>query len=474
VLLGMLLLIVTSCNDFLDVNVNPNAPDPDAVSENVVLGGVLSRHAYQVIGNWPARFSVKWLQQIAWNGVPPTWDNYDVLESNTNAAWQFSYANVIKNAMELDRIAAERGNYAFSGVAKVIIAWNLSILTDLFGDIPYTEAFNPETGTTPAYDSQEDVYEAIFDWLEAAIEDFGRPSPVLPGAAFDMVYRGNVAQWERLAYTLMARYHMRLSSAPGNSATARAQAALDALANGFTGNADNAVYPFVDAPGSENPWHQYAIKGNWDTRDQMSATLINMLQDLNDPRLPVIARPIVSALPDSVVYVGHVNGTDGLGGDNVSRIGNFFSDADADLIMVQYAEAKFIEAEATLILNGAASADPIYRDAVRANLALLEVDDVAAIVYVASLPDLTEDNALEEIMTQKYIANFLNPEVYNDWRRTRYPVLEPVSHMPRVDLIPVRYPYPLSEWQNNESNVQATGVLRGYPSMTFQVWWDPN
>jgi hypothetical protein len=472
ILMSMVLLITVSCDDYLDVNVNPNVPS--GVPENIILSGVLSRHSYLVIGNWPARHPAKWLQQIAWNGVPPTWDNYDVTESDANAAWLYSYADVIKNAMELNRMASERGNYAYAGIAKTIIAWNFSILTDLFGDIPYTDALDPASHMSPSYDSQEDIYIAIFQWLDEAIEDFDRPSPLRP-VAFDLLYGGDMERWKRLAYTLKARYHLRLSGAPGNSPNARAQQALDVLANGFTSNNDNAKFAYSTEPGAENPWHQFAILGNWDDRDQMAHNYIELLKSLNDPRLPIQARPVESSLPDSIVYIGHRNGEDGIGSSNVSRIGHFYSDADADLTLLHFAEAKFIEAEARLILNGAGTADPVYRDAIRAHMDDLGISQDDREAYLNTLPSLAAaDNPLKEIMAQKYIANFLNPEIYNDWRRTRYPELSPVTNAPRIAEIPKRFPYPLSEWQYNASNVSATGIPLGYSSMTFQVWWDQN
>lgn len=470
--ISMVLLFATSCNDYLDVNVNPNVPSE--VPENIILSGVLSRHSYQVIGNWSARHPVKWLQQIAWNGVPPTWDNYRFTESDAGGAWFFSYANVIKNAMELNNIAVERGNFAYAGIAKILIAWNFSILTDLYGDIPYNEALDPASHVTPAYDSQETVYNAIFDWLDEAIEDFDRPSSLSPGV-FDLLYGGDLDRWKKLAYTLKARYHLRLSHAPGNNREARAQLALDALASGFTGNGDNAAFAYSNEPGAENPWHQFAILGNWDDRDQMSHNYIELLKSLDDPRLPIQARPVVSALPDSVAYVGHVNGEDGIGRTNVSRIGNFYSDADAGLTWIHYAEAKFIEAEARLILDGPGAADPIYRDAVRAHMDNLGVEMADRDQYINSLPALTDvENPLRDIMIQKYIANFLNPEVYNDWRRTGFPELTPVTNQPEIPEIPRRFPYPLSEWQFNSANVLATGIPLGFDSMTFRVWWDTN
>lgn len=471
-MISMLLLIFTSCDDFLDVNTDPNVPT--VVPENLILTGVLARHSYQVVGSWPARHGVKWSQQIAWNAaVPPTWDNYDLTEGGSGASWSFGYANIIKNAVELDRVANENGNYAYAGIAKVIIAWNLSVLTDTYGDIPWEEALDPVAHTKPAYQSQQQIYEAVFEYLTAAIEDFQRPSPLVPGA-HDLVYGGNMANWERLAYSLMGRYHMRLSFAPGQNPAQRAQSALTALQNGFTGNDHNAMFRHGTDQGSHNPWHQFAISGDWDDRDRLSYHYVQLLKSLDDPRLPIQARATADTVSDGTFYGGHVNGLPGGGRDTVSQIGEFYSAPDAPLYLFHYPELKFIEAEATFLAQGAVAADPIYREAIGAHMDKLGIDAADRDDYIDALPALTADNGHEQIMIQKYIANFLSPEVWVDWRRTNYPTLIPVTHEARVDEIPRRFPYPIAEWQYNTENVTATGVPLGYDSMKSRVWWDPN
>ncbi len=470
-----MVMFFISCEDYLDVNVNPNAP-ADA-TENLMLSGLLGEFSYRVIGNWPARDPAYWTQQLAWNGVPPSEDNYDMTESDANSAWLYLYTHSMKNARELNERAEERGNYYYAGIAKIIHAWALSIATDLYNDIPYSEAFDPVDTPNPAYDSQEEIYEVVFQYLNDAIADFDRdPGTVTPGPD-DLLYGGDIESWRQMAYTLKARFHMRLTYAPGNSAEDRAQNALNALASGFQGPEYDADFQYENAPGAQNPWWQYTM-GVWDDRDQLSNHYVELLKEMNDPRIHVQMRPIDAEYPDSIAYVGHVNGAEGIGSDNVSRIGEFYNAAGAPLNWISYAEAKFIEAEAVFLTQGAGAADPIYREAVEASMERLDVashayvEDGEVEEYLATLPSLTEvDDPYEAIMVQKYIANFLSHEVYNDWRRTGYPELE-LAVDPVIDMIPRRFPYPLTEWQNNPQNVADTGVPLGFDSMTYRVWWD--
>ncbi len=476
VCIGILSLLLVSCDDFLDVNTDPNSPS--VVPENLQLGGLLGNFSYEIIGNQPARVPALWIQQLAWNGVPPTQDNYQFTESDANNLWAFfGYSDVLKNARDLNSQAETNGNYAYAGISKVITAWTLSILTDLWNDIPLSQAFDP-TNTEPGYDTQEQVYEEIFRLLSAAREDFDRPSPISP-ANDDLLYRGDMEKWRKLTNVLTARFHLRLSKAPGNSAQTRAQNALNAAANGFASNADDANFNYPGTAGMENPWFQFAIDGKWDRRDQLSNHYVELLKSLNDPRLPIQARP-VGEVPTtgSLVevtefeYAGHMNGEDGIGTGNISSIGRFYSNPNAPLTWLSYAELKFIEAEALLLSSGPAAADPVFRDAVRASMDKLGVGASARDDYVATLPALDAANALEQIMIQKYIANFLNPEAYNDWRRNNYPVLTPVTNLAQLTVVPRRFPYPISEYQYNAANVNATGVPVGRNSMAMRVWWD--
>lgn len=488
-LCGAALLVLGAC-DMAEINDNPNSPTE--VSEALQLSGLLGHFSYEVVGNDPARTPSLWMQQLAANATPLTADNYDHKATDVNNLWEFaSYTAVMNNARDLDERATANGNFAYAGIAKTILAFNLGIVTDLWGDVPWSEAFDP-ANTTPAYDAQEQVYDAVVGLLEGAIEDFGRDSPMTPGAD-DLLYGGDMQKWERLAYTLLARYHMHLTNAPGSDAAQRAQQALAALQNGFQSNADDADFQYVDAVGSENPWYQFTIDGKWVVSRQLSAHYVELLKTRQDPRLAVQARqtgavtsagPVAGFTPvpfteehfalDDPTYQGHVNGVQGTSIAGISSIGAFYSAPDAPVTWISYAEAKFIEAEATLITEGATAADPIYRAAIAASMDKLGIDPADRDAYIARRPALSGDGALEEMITEKYIANFLNLETYNDWRRTGYPTLTPVTNRPQTPsgIIPLRYQYPQSELATNGESVEAVGIPPGFAGMEVPVWWD--
>jgi hypothetical protein len=172
-----------------------------------------------------------------------------------------------------------------------------------------------------------------------------------------------------------------------------------------------------------------------------------------------------------IVYRGHKNGAASEVDSTMSQVGHFFSNEDAPLNWASYADAKFLEAEARLIVGGAAAADAPYREAIRANMEKWGVAAGEIDAYLAARPSLTQvANPLEEIITQKYIANYLKVDPWNDWRRTGYPLLEIVEDAV-LPGIPQRIRTPGSELSNNSENVRETGIDIGLDGMVAKVWW---
>jgi hypothetical protein len=219
-----------------------------------------------------------------------------------------------------------------------------------------------------------------------------------------------------------------------------------------------------------------------DLRGQLAASeyMVKLLQSRNDPRLPIMFTPVAyDSVRGTVRYpsrtptwVGHPNGGAPLNDSTVSWIGPYYSAENANLSVVSYADQKFTEAEARLIVSGAAAADAAYREGIRAHLQKLGVATAAITAYVNARPNLaTVANPLEEIITQKYIANFLKVEPWNDWRRTGYPRLPAPVEQAMLPGIPQRIRTPGSELSNNANEVKAVGIPTGLEGMMTKVWW---
>ena len=511
---GASLLILSGCEsltDFEEVNTDPN--NPQSATESLQLSALQTEFAYEVWANEPARTTSLWVRQLAQNTDPPNASTYQYSNVDPNNLWQFFlYTGTIKDAQRLKNQALENGNREFAGVAKIYEAWSWAVLTDLFDDAPYEEAFQANQNPTPAYSSQAVIYENVIGLLSSAIGDLDAGNEQAVSLADgDLVYGGSVEQWKKLANTLLAKYHIRLSEAGGDynfaggSRVDRAQNALAALEEGLASNADNAVFSFPGDGNAENPWYQFTIQGVWVTSQQMSEFHIKLLKNNEDPRLGIQARqvgavdgqfapgtpPSFQRVPfdpsthfdtEDGTYVGHTNGADeGVADQTVSSIGTLFSSPDSPVFLQTYAELKLIEAEAHLIAGSDSEARSALEEGIRASLSqhgvtsLANVDQSFVDNFVSNrltaFDDASGEEAkLEVIITEKYVANFLSYEPYNDWRRTGFP--SGISRVANAEepIIPQRLPYPNSELNNNLDNVPGKGT--GTSALRTDVGWD--
>jgi hypothetical protein len=285
----------------------------------------------------------------------------------------------------------------------------------------------------------------------------------------------------KLAHFLQARAQLRLAYAKGEDKVSRANKALTALTGALASNADDADFVYPGGSGARNPNYTFQ-----DLRTVFVASdyFIQMLKTRADPRLPILFTPIVY---DSIrgagpsrktypaqpgTYVGHLSGSDVFQTDStVSLVGPFFSNENAPLNVVSFSDQKFTEAEARLIVAGAAAADQPYRDAIKANMTKLGVSAAAITAYLNTRPPLASvGNPLQEIITEKYVANFLKTEPWNDWRRTGYPVV-PLVPQAVIPTIPQRIRAPSSELSTNSNQLAATGFPTGEDGMAVKLWW---
>ncbi len=463
ILAGGILLSGAGCKKFLDVNDDPASATK--VSDALLLSGVELNTAFAITGGYPARTSTFWTQQLAYNQAGPDWDSYAVTSSDVNNTWAFDmYPAVLQNLKTLESQANTAGHKHYEAVAKILIAYNLAVTTDVWNDIPYSKAFGGFENLKPSYDSQKDIYAAIGGLLDAAIGLLGEEDNTIVPDSKDLIFSGDIDKWTSFAYFLKARYALRLSYAPDHNKQTQANLALTAIAKAFPDETGNAAFQFATGAGSESPWYQFVQ--NWGSVVS-SSTFINFLKAKNDPRLAVVADTIAGGQ-----YVGRVIGaslTSPAG--SVSDVGNLFNAADQKINLGTYDEQLFIKAEATFLsTEKIETTQPILNAAVEATMKRfgLSPDSANVKAYIATNCKLTAANAYEVIMYEKYISNFESVEAYNDWRRTNFPKLTVVQN-PYLGMttIPRRWLYPASE-NNTNKQPQQPGL------MTDRVWWDNN
>jgi len=466
---------LAGCDSFLDVNENPNAPENANV--DIRLPALIGEFVHSTYYGETQLWGSEWTQQFSYNANTRAYaevHRYELQETDGTSAWNYFYAGPLALAKDIvDDASAEPDAY-YRGIARLFYAWTFAHITDMWGPVPYTESLDP-TIREPKYDEQKVVYQGVHEQLEQAISELSAPVGRRP-ANNDLLFNGDIARWLKLAHHVQARHQLRLAYAPGENATTRAQAALTALQGAFTSNADDADFEYTGGSGARNPLWTFQ-----DLSDLLVASdyMVELLKDRNDPRLPILFTPVVydsasgnRRFPsDGTVYRGHANGGAPVADSTVSWIGPYFSDEDASLNLASYSDQKFTEAEARLIVSGAAAADAPYREGIRANMRKLGVAQADIDAYVAARPALTAvANPLEEIITEKYVANFLKVEPWNDWRRTGYPRLQIVDQA-MLPGIPERVRTPGSELTNNINQVMATGIPTGLEGMSVRVWW---
>lgn len=453
-LVALMAVFTIGCKKFIDVNNDPNSPIE--VSEPLLLSPIEMNIANSLSANLAFAYANHYVQNVALNQPIPNHGTYLLQNTETDDVWTNAYVRCMNNLKQLMTKAEVNGNSKYAGIARILMALALGTTTDLFGDVPYSQSLLGSENFRPTYDKQEDVYKAIQSLLDAGIANINSNAGRSPGND-DFFYKGDMAKWKKLAFTLKARYYMHLTKAPGYTATAQADLALAALANGMTSNADDLKFSFTGSAGEENP-----LYNNFDPVSTLvlSEKLVNTLKNRNDPRLPKLVAPAKA----TGLYTGRPIGSSTLGSLNdYSLPGELFAGPGADFFVVNYSEALFLKAEATLIKSGFAAAQPIYQDGIKSQMTKLGIAAGDVTTYLATRGTLTSGNALQWIIEEKATADYLSIENFVDWRRTGFPVLTAVPNA--LSAIPRRLIYPQSEIIANPQAIQSA-------KLTDKVWWD--
>ena len=181
---------MVSCSDYLDINTDPNQPEAPG-DLDLLLADVTATTSYNLVGggNW-TRFAAQWIQHIANNADAPTVATYRFNTSSCNNEWSFSsYAGVLINCKKIIELGEVDSQLHHMGVAQILMAHNYALLTDWWGDIPFSEALLREENSKPIFDDQESVYMAIQNLLDDGIANLQKESPVAPGGGDFLLWR---------------------------------------------------------------------------------------------------------------------------------------------------------------------------------------------------------------------------------------------------------------------------------------------
>ncbi|TLV02082.1 SusD/RagB family nutrient-binding outer membrane lipoprotein [Dyadobacter luticola] len=498
--LATMCLWLSACGDLTEINKNPNSPEN--VSSNYVLTYSLVNSGKLVFNLGKNSSKIAAAMQYMQAGT-----NEGAAETNQYAWTQESWAgyyDILRNVQIIYDNGVRDDNKFFQGIGLTMKSMVFGLLTDLYGDIPYSEALQASNGQFfPKYDAQADVYKGIMTDLKTAdglLQNLSAKDAV--SATSDVMYKGDVTKWRKFANSLRLRYALRLADKKAEMAALGINLETEfkeASANAFTSKSDDASIAFLgtNSDNSQPGGPLASATFNWLTKP--AKPLVDKLIQLNDPRLQRWANPVkrkwdatvktettksytnlfgetysvvyvpaVASSADTSLYVGLPVGlpiTQGIvynKGNDVSVYPNeqnpyisfihdrYRKNIDPYVAMnfMNYPEVEFILAEAALLGGfGATDAEVHYKKAVQASM-----DKEGALTaatfnfenYYAQpgVSYASATNKQERILEQKWISSWFSIQSWFDWRRTGFPALKtgPVAQFGPA--LPIRYMYP--------------------------------
>tara|TARA_R110002051_G_scaffold319116_1_gene402685 strand:- start:9435 stop:10967 length:1533 start_codon:yes stop_codon:yes gene_type:complete len=381
-----------------------------------------------------------------------------------------------------------------NAIARVMRVYIFQYLTDLYGDIPYSEAVQPseEVIAQPKYDTQESIYKDMLNELKEAAGDLDENSTDNFGSA-DLIYAGDIIKWKKLANSLRLRLALRVRYVDPSLASTEIS---DVLTSDFI--QDNSENAFVttsdDFESNQNSLYNEIVFNNGAINGYMGKAIIDILNEGEDPRRPIMATPTPRSVAlaesqDDPSLLNYRGRPIGLLGENefamyqdsvLSKVGVKYRQPIVDLYVMDYSEVCFALAESKSILGlGQTDADTWYKRGVRANMELHGVDNAEIDEFmldpIATLQGNAEEQ-LEQIIRQKSVALFPNIyEAFAEWRRTGYPKILIGSMVGDTDgQIPRRLTYPFAEANFNSFNYEEASDRIGGDGLLTKVWWDAN
>lgn len=470
----VLVFIATACTDqFEEINKNPNSPEnvePEFLLTNIISVAIDRNTYYQ--GFDRANYFAHYAAAIDFGFL----DRYIIGSNSTYWGIVNGLLTDIKSMQN-----APASNEAYQAVGDIMNCFLYSQLTDMWNDVPYSEANRLEEGfDKPKYDAQESIYtdpeNGILAVLERSANTLSNTNQVIRG---DVMFNNNLDKWVKFANSLRLRYLMRISKRLNDYSE------IQALANSgmlMQSNEDNAVLPYLAAAPNQFPFYLSSVGGL--VEHVMTKTMDSVLSLWDDPRVAVLYKPVANGLAnDTVYYRGIQNGqtnetvsAQGLGINDLSEFGSIYRDIPngVDAQFMQYAEVQFALAEARekgFITEGTTTQE-YYENGVRASFEYYGVE-VPSDYFTREAIALDGTDNLTKIMTQKWLSLInIGHEGWFNIRRTGIPNIVAGPDAVNDGRYPVRYLYPESEQATNAENYQEAINRIGGDNINSKGWWE--
>jgi len=459
-------LVFVSCDkDFEELNTNPN--NPTSIPSQLLLGNII-RNTGNIMystfngGDMGECWAQHWAK-VQYNDEA----RYEPRESSLTNVWTGLYEQVAADANQMYILAGEEGSLVNQGVAQTMKAYSMLLLTDLYGNVPFSEALQGAVNIAPVYDSQATVYNGCLALLDEAMVLLNPANGDLDSSQ-DIIYGGDVSKWRKFAASLKFRALMRMSAKD-----LRAGEMLALVNSGmlFSSSDDEAKLVYLSAAPNANPIYEsvvFGTRGEW----KVNSEIVDRMSGSNDNRLPVVAQ-----VNDNDEYRGKPSGIADVPSNeysyaNVSPLGEFYLAPELPAVFLSYTELQFLLAEAAkkgYINGGDTAASSYYQAGIASSFA--DNDGASMGGYYSGAVVYTSGNALEQIATQKWLGLYgQGMEAWTEWRRTGYPMLTPAEDG-AINEIPSRYRYPVIEQSLNAANYSDAANAMGGDNLTSPVWW---
>lgn len=469
-----MVLVMASCEDFLDINEDPNNPTDVPMSQllsasEVRIGSITD------IATGVTRFTHEYMQYTSVRGNL----NHNIITGNdfvVTAPWDRAYLTMLTDLRDLIAKGEETESWHYVGVAKLIKAYTFSVLVDYYGDVPYFDANLGSENPTPSFDNGAAIYADLFTLIDEAIANLAAESTLSPGTD-DIIYKGDLNKWRKFGKSLKLKLYNTIRDVQNVSAPVQALIAegdlISSIDESFqipygssTAPDDrNQGYATEYASGTHsyvNPYF-YEIMTNKNTFGHQGLKFgipdprvpyyfYNQLQPGEDPENPTAYYEASTGFLSIYSFSYNIDPNEGFDQSSSQTvmglypIGGRFDEGDGVVIdfngfaagplrLLPYMNVLFIQAELAAAGVTQGDAEALLRAAMTA--AFAEVNAIASAAGAPSIPAADRNlyintviantfgsAPLETIMTQKWIANFGGPvDVYSDYRRTGFPVL---------------------------------------------------
>lgn len=481
--LAFSVILLNACTSgFDELNTNPSIVTKEVMKPEMLLTSVLKNSIFEVHGSGSIH---EWAGYYSNPATAPL--------SNRNWADPFMahYRNYVLNISEAVRLSEREPLRANQhAIARIWRVWVFHQLTDAYGDIPYFQSgLDVEDAVNaPAYDSQESIYQDLLSELKVTAAMLSDDPNMISYGAADILFQGNVEKWRRFANSLRLRLAMRVRYASPDLAK---EHILEVISEPLIDSNEFNAALTTEGEGAanvnnRNPFYNRSISNTVPL--YASLTTSENLLERNDPRLEIYITPAPEP-QDGALWRGRPLAVDleqeeGWSGsgyyaqEHIASVGSYFLKPVYRIMVLNAAEVSFLRAEAALAGFTSEDSEALLKDGVRKSLEYYNVNSTQIEAYLKSdflTLDGSEEEQLEEIIVQKWLANYYQGnESWAEYRRTGYPLIWVGKQSNDTgQTIPRRMTYPDDEYFKNEANVRSAVERMGNgDSYASRVWWD--